>query len=76
MPHPEAVMKMQSRTEHVFSDSQVLRLAGTHSGTMQGNPKSSVKLCTKLCLGVTRQITHLRVNCASYATLDCSYTHG
>lgn len=76
MLHPEGVVKMQFRTEHVFSDSQMLRLMGTHSGTMQGKSKISVKLCAKLCLGVTRQITHLRLNCAPYATLHCRYTRG
>lgn len=70
MLHPEDAVKMQSHTEHVFSDSPRLKLMSTHSATVQGNPRISVKLCAKLCLDVSRQITHLRLNCAPYVALD------
>lgn len=76
MLHPEGVVKIQSHTEVVLSDSCMLRWTGTQSGIMQNQPNTSVKLCAKLCLGVTGQITHLRLNFEHYAMLGCRYTHG
>lgn len=61
---------MQSHTKHVFSDSYLLRWVHTEVR------RKVIQSFNKLCLGVTRQIAHLKLNCAPYDTLECRYTHG